>query len=411
MIKRSLPVVLTLVLFLTGSKVNAQADMTAEQVYDLVNQSVVMIISTEFNGSEDQGSGVVIMDGGYIATCSHLIQNSKTITVIHQNLQFTDAEIVSQDYQKDLAIIKLSRHKLTPVKLADSDNLKPGQKVFTISSPVGYENTISEGIISGIRRDNLAANLIQTTAPITEGSSGGALLNKKGELIGILSSGHHDGNLYFSIPSKEIAQLYNNNSQSIAKNEQVGEQNYNNFFNAGIQATEKGDYEEAIKLFSKHLQMNSNDAAAYFNRGNAYGKINNKKQEISDYTIAIRLNPNFAEAYNSRGLAYRQLLDYENAVSDYTKAIKINSDYTEAIFNRAIAYYYMEKFELSAADYSAVLNIRPAFANAYYNRGYAYKQAGRFNEAMEDFEMAIKLNSDYDQKLKPTIDEIQTAVK
>src|SRR5438876_3242086 len=239
MLKNHLPkILLFFILFMTGSTCKSQSELTAEQVYDLLNQSVVMIISTESNGNEDQGSGVIIMEGGYIATCNHLIENSTAITVRHQNLEFKNADIITQDVQNDIAIIKISAENLIPVKVADSDILKPGQKVYTISSPVGYENTISEGIVSGLRKNKIKTTLIQTTAPITEGSSGGALINTNGELIGLLSSGKHEGSLYFSIPVNEIKSLFETNSYGL--NEQKsGNEDYGKKLKSVIKGNEK----------------------------------------------------------------------------------------------------------------------------------------------------------------------------
>ena len=239
MLRNHLPkTLLFFALFLTGSTCKSQSELTAEQVYDLLNQSVVMIISTESNGNEDQGSGVIIMEGGYIATCNHLIENSTAITVRHQNLEFKNADIITQDVQNDIAIIKISAENLIPVKVADSDILKPGQKVYTISSPVGYENTISEGIVSGLRKNKIKTTLIQTTAPITEGSSGGALINTNGELIGLLSSGKHEGSLYFSIPVNEIKSLFETNSYGL--NEQKsGNEDYGKKLKSVIKENEK----------------------------------------------------------------------------------------------------------------------------------------------------------------------------
>ena len=239
MLKNPLPRLLVFfILFLAGNTCKPQSELTAEQVYDMVNQSVVMIISCENNGNEDQGSGVVIMDGGYIATCNHLIENSTTITVKHQNLEFKNAEIITQDVQEDVAIIKISAENLIPIKVADSDILKPGQKVYTISSPVGYENTISEGIVSGLRKDKVKITLIQSTAPITDGSSGGALINSSGELIGLLSSGKHEGSLYFSIPVNEVIKLYETNSYGVNE-DKTGNADYGKKLKSVIKENEK----------------------------------------------------------------------------------------------------------------------------------------------------------------------------
>ena len=115
----------------------------------------------------------------------------------------------NKDKSKDLAILKLeTTTSINPLSIGDSESLKRGDEVVAIGSPLGLLNTASNGIISGFYQDG-EINAIQTTAPISLGSSGGALLNKKGELIGITYSGFNEGqNLGFAIPSNEVKDLY-----------------------------------------------------------------------------------------------------------------------------------------------------------------------------------------------------------
>lgn len=397
MIRISLPPVLVL-LFCVSSF--GQSDLTAEQIYDIVNQSVVMIVSDDKKGYEDQGSGVIILDGTYIATSYHLLEDSREITMKHHDSELRNIQIVAEDRQKDIAILKIPSAKFSALRIANSDNIKPGQKVYAISSPEGYENTISEGIISGLRRDITSTPLIQSTAPIAEGSSGGALVNSKGELIGILTSGQHEGSLYFAVPVNEVMkmQIFRANETTNTSNE--------DFFQQGLKASEEGNYSEAISLFSKHLEKNSKDELAYFNRGKVYGKLKEYKQEITDYTTALQLNPDFADAYKYRGTAYRHLDEYQDAVRDYTLAIQIQPDDAEALFNRGIAYYYLDELELAVKDYTKVIKFIPDFANAYYNRGFAYKKMNKTKEAKSDFEQAIKLNPEYEKKLREMMEEM-----
>jgi len=396
--KAFLPFIILLLLYHCS---HAQHDLTAEQVYDIVNESVVMIVSRDNKGNEEQGSGVIILDGTYIVTSYHLFEDTEIITVKHQKMEFSNIEVAAEDRQKDITILKIHDAKLPFLKIGDSDNIRTGQKVYAISSPEGYENTISEGIISGLRKDIAATPMIQTTTPITEGSSGGALVNGRGELIGILTSGQHEGNLYFSVPVNEVMkmQIFSENSTSTASNE--------DFFMQGLKAAEEGKYSDAINLFSKHLERNSKDELAYFNRGKVYGKLKNYKKEITDYTTALQLDPDFAEAYKFRGTAYRHINKYTEAIRDFSCAIQIQPDDAEALFNRGIVYYYSDQPELAVEDYTRVIELIPEFSNAYYNRGFAYKKMDKSVEAKSDFERAIELNPENEKKLRYVIEELK----
>lgn len=148
-----------------------------------------MIISCNKKGEPlGQGSGFVIGDG-LIATNQHVIDHAAQYKVkIGNRLQAS--RLVIQNKEKDFAVLKVKTgEKLHRVKLGDTRRVNIGEKIFVMGSPVGLENTISEGIVSGIRKIGRKDQaLLQITAPISAGSSGGPVLNARGEVIGIATA-------------------------------------------------------------------------------------------------------------------------------------------------------------------------------------------------------------------------------
>ena len=136
------------------------------------------------------GSGVMIGASGYIITNCHVVTSGKIYAVRienYDNVYFTDRIIKYHD-KNDLAILKIDRN-LSPLAIYDGRRpLVRGQKVVAIGSPMGMFNSVSDGIISGFRNMD-DTNMIQFTAPISSGSSGGAVLNMYGEIIGISTMG------------------------------------------------------------------------------------------------------------------------------------------------------------------------------------------------------------------------------
>jgi Do/DeqQ family serine protease len=163
------------------------------------------------------GSGVIIDAAqGYIITNFHVIEDADEIKVSLKSGQEFNALLIGQDKQSDIALLQIKTNKsLTQITLADSDRLRVGDLVIAIGNPFGLGQTVTSGIISALGRSGLnlenLENFIQTDAAINSGSSGGALVNLKGELIGINTAllGTSGGNIGigFAIPSNMINNL------------------------------------------------------------------------------------------------------------------------------------------------------------------------------------------------------------
>ena len=165
------------------------------------------------NNKSGIGSGVIFSKEGYIVTNLHIL-NSKNINVQLNNGKNYSANIIGIDKNADIAVLKISADEnLNPINIANSDNLKIGDKVLAIGNPYGIGISVSNGIISATGRDygNPYLQLIQTDAAINPGNSGGALINENGNLIGINSKIYSSTGAYqgigFAIPSNLVVQI------------------------------------------------------------------------------------------------------------------------------------------------------------------------------------------------------------
>lgn len=174
--------------------------------------------------SEVRGTGFLISTDGYILTNNHLVENAEKVTIYSLQEKEYKAEIIGTDPPTDLALLKIADKNLPYAALGDSALLKVGEWVLAIGNPLGFEHTVSAGIVSAKGRQLFQAStspsyqdFIQTDAAINRGNSGGPLVNMRGEVIGITSmiaspSGGSIG-IGFAIPSnlalKVVKQLQN----------------------------------------------------------------------------------------------------------------------------------------------------------------------------------------------------------
>lgn len=151
-------------------------------LYEKINPAIVCIDS-QISDGVSCGTGCILHKSGIILTSAHVINDSGNIIVTISNGEDYKATVLKRFEKKDIILLKINTTKeLKTVKLGDSDKIKVGQKVLAIGNPFGFNGTLTQGIISRI---DYSKNRIQTDAAINPGSSGGPLINKSGEIIGI----------------------------------------------------------------------------------------------------------------------------------------------------------------------------------------------------------------------------------
>ena len=198
-----------------------EGEMSLQEIYETNIPAVVSISASTGSGSST-GTGVVLSANGYLVTNYHVIRQALAINVTLTDERELRATLVGEDPVSDLAVLRVDAEDLTPAQFGDSDGVRVGDSVVAIGDPLGVElrGTMTDGIVSAISRDvqldGRVMNLIQTNAALNSGNSGGPLINRFGQVIGIntmkigtfADSSGVEG-LGFAIPSATVKEIVN----------------------------------------------------------------------------------------------------------------------------------------------------------------------------------------------------------
>ena len=185
---------------------------TPQEVAQIALGSTVLVTITDASGQSSFGSGFVV-GTGQIATNRHVIKGiaSGKVKMVGETVEHVIESVLIVDINHDLAVIQATGVTASSLTLGDSDTVEVGQSIYAAGNPQGLTGTFSQGIISGIRPEGNALvedTIIQITAPVSPGSSGGPVLNSDGEVIGIIFSQFTNGqNLNFAIPVNFLKEL------------------------------------------------------------------------------------------------------------------------------------------------------------------------------------------------------------
>ena len=159
----------------------------------------------------------------------------------------------------------------------------------------------------------------------------------------------------------------------------------------GEKERSQGNYNEAISLFTKAIQINPKSFKAFFNRAFSFDKIGLYNQAISDYTSTIYLKPNQSFCYYNRGITYNKIGELEKSIYDFSKAIELEPNRPEFYFNRACLYKNTKQYQNAINDFTIVIKIFPKLYTPVYNRGICYEKLKLYQSSIKDFETCIKI--------------------
>ena len=260
----------------------------------VVGITVTYQISSLFGGSstgEATGSGIIISEDGYIVTNNHVISSESTssfysiteATGIKVNLyndsESYDATVVGTDPYTDLAVLKIEKNELIPAVLGDSNNVRVGEVVMAVGNPLGMDYSVTSGIVSALNRevesDGTTFTAIQTDAAINSGNSGGALVNTKGEVIGINTlkfAGNGVEGIGFAIPISSTTSIINQLIEF-----QTVKRPYIGIMGSSVDSTTAKRYNLPEGIYVESVEKDSPAESAGLKQSDIITKIENKE--------------------------------------------------------------------------------------------------------------------------------------
>ena len=414
----------------TFSQIGDNNELNAEQIIAMYKPALVSIwytssrsydyYSYKYTNKDTMllsGSGFVFSEEGLIGTNYHVIEQIDSIIIKTSAGTFYNAEVILFDEKNDFAILKIkdtSEIKLPFVKFGNSDSVRQGQDVFAIGSPLGFEYTISQGIVAGLREnekvsfydpitylpaDKVFEKVIQITAAISPGNSGGALFNNKGEVIGITAYGYMGyGNLNFAVAintfkkaSTLISTADNDSKEEFERKRE--ESIFNKSYKTAVNLKSKLYYDWSYTKQKDTMKVYD----TLIVKTDSLNKINYDKAEKL-YLKCITMRPDTF-------FVYRDLLDlyvfteYYDKAEDLYKIIKdkFQSDSLINTLSSTLADAYSTKKDYSKAltFYEKMLKADTSDTFIYFQIGTIYEKMGSYDTAIKTFNILIKKDSSY----------------
>jgi len=336
--------------------VYADKELTVQEIAKQASSVVLVNILNEKNEVIKLGSGFIVSTDGKIMTNYHVIDGAiKVEVVMSDKKKYPVLGMVNGSKDQDIAVLKIKAENLPTLHLGDSDKLAIGEDIVTIGSPLGLQNTVSTGIVSSIRnnlyRTGSGLKDIQISAPTSHGSSGGALFNMQGQVIGITYAGEIEGqNLNYAIPINEakafmyprpftvLSEVNKNKVDSVYL--ALSMQSLNRLKKLENLGNEIYNYSNTLFLAYNYL-FNSRDTNYYYT--SCFEYLNNKYEFLrieTEHTINVK---NLISAiYGYEPTMFDEILNnYNDSLDNFSKAYEYLGKYYNTN-NSAYFDYYMD---------------------------------------------------------------------
>jgi hypothetical protein len=298
--------------------------------------AVVFITALDKAGKPQKvGTGFFVLPDGLLVTNYHVIKGAASLLVhLNNGAMFFVDKVVFADAEKDFAFLQVSGRNLPVLKLGDSDRVQVGQGVVALGNSLGLEGSVSTGIVSGVRRLDDRV-LIQTTAPISHGNSGGPLLTGEGQVIGVTTMSVAEGqNINFAIAINQVKDALTPPTQGVASLSDAAKSQLS--YLKGVLLYNKNDYAAAEHLFLDAVRLAPQNFDAWMELGGVYYDTGQTDKEIEAFKTAAQKRPLSADAHYYLGTAYEEKGQFDSAILEYRKAVSLKPDYLDALFDLAL---------------------------------------------------------------------------
>jgi hypothetical protein len=309
---------------------------TPEQIFQEASQSVVVIHAYDGEGNPVNLGGGVVTGRELVTTNCHVVEEAARIDVHYQGQLFT-ATPAAANQDRDLCQVRVPLLN-APRAVLNTGRLLVGQRVYAVGSPEGLELTLSEGLISSLR-DFEGSQYIQTSAAISQGSSGGGLFDTEGRLVGITAFFIAEGqNLNFAVPASWIVELERGAGRAAARGA-TRDTPEAKWLRRVSEARARKDWAGLLTLAQQWVRAMPRSARAWQELGDAYSAINRHRRAIPAYQQAVRYNAESFDVWHNLAATYLALNQYDRAIEASQEALRIAPADPRATYNLGAAYH------------------------------------------------------------------------
>ncbi|MGD8523703.1 MAG: tetratricopeptide repeat protein [Desulfobacterales bacterium] len=396
------PFFILLIILISATQVLAATKLTT--LVKKIQPAVVTIIAYDMNNEvANIGTGFFVDKKGGLITNHHVLIGKYGAEVrTSDGNTYPVTSILAENKPADLVkvLVDIPSGKFRWLEV--SENLPAiAQRVVVSGSPMGLDQTVSEGIVSSIREIPALGIFFQMSAPISPGSSGSPVVDMNGKVLGVATFQYQQGqNLNFAISGKSVRELKAEGpgttisewTYRLSKQKpRIAEKLCRTGFNFSI----NGQDQKALHYFQKATERDPNDPVAWYGLGYCHAGLKNHDSAIEAYKQAIRVNPYDESTYFHLGNYYNKLGRHQDAIVAYKEVIRINPEFEAAYFNLGVAYARLGRLDEGREAFETVTRINPKDATAYFNVGIAYSQLGQYREAIEAHKQVIRLKPDF----------------
>ena len=375
-----------------------------------VAPAVVTVIGTNAEGEQDAlGSGMIVNADGVILTAWHVVAEATAVRVeLPDGTRYQAEGLLCEDADWDFAALKIAGTRLPTIPLGDSDKVRQGDRVLVVGSPLGLEQTASEGMVSAVRELPGGGKLLQITAPMSPGSSGGPVLNSKGEVVGIacflLSEGQ---SLNFAIPinrvkrklkaAETVTPLTGAGLTGLTGSTEALALLYRGALTMpeDVNAPDaRPKVEAALHLFEAAAEKQPLYVIAHFMVGYCHTLLGRPLDAAVAYGSAAIADPDNPRPLLWLGEVYANLGWTDAAVDAYKKAIRLDPDIAMIHYKLGCAYFSLGRHLEAAEAHKQAIRLQPDLADAHGGLGAGYSQLERLQDALQCFKEQIRLEPD-----------------
>jgi Tfp pilus assembly protein PilF len=412
------PIVFGLAFALLGVNVcSLSAQELPQELVKQIKQAVVTINTFDKKGKDLMNGSGFFIGARQIITCEHTLQSADSMEVklangrLHHVLRRPPERLGA-----DLVLLEVEMAEAKAESLTFAGTLpREGERIYVVGSPLGLEPSVSTGIVGAFQKlaEFGELKVMQIDAAVSPGCSGGPVVNRHGEVIGVANSRFfkQDEKVSFAVPLiNHAAALGFKKPQPTARLTALSETldslaAENVHYEWGKYFFFQQDYEKAIASLEKALAQDSAHVESLFYTAHSQFYLGRYRQAIETCNKALALNPDHAEACMIMGLAYGQLGEHDKKIEIFQRALQINPDYAQGHYYLGSAYESMGRDSDAIEALKKAIENDPAYAKAHYLLGLVYMKLQRPEAAFKVYRILKEIDGDLARKLLEAIGE------